>query len=213
MGRVVSLSPAALNMSMFGNQSNTVSNYLANQLSNMGSFAGSIGNRIYDVLQNSYNYVNDTMMQYNIRQELSKNDIAQFNYEYGFINSFRGLQEASMVMQRFIMAEPTIKQLYLDQNLDGYSGSYVNISGNEIGDNDYDYGLVNDGIVQIDEVNDTWRTVEYFTPLIQGDRRLNIMEQDDILHTWRTARQIMETCKYDFTKYNDDPDQLDKMNI
>lgn len=68
-------------------------------------------------------------------------------------NEFRDLetvaevQQSPQVMHRWIMAEPTIRQLMLDQRCCAFEGTYQNLDGDVIGKDHRDYRLITDGLV------------------------------------------------------------------
>jgi hypothetical protein len=115
-----------------------------------------------------------------------------------------GSQAANQEMQRWIMANPSIRQSYFDQRLDGYSDSYVDMHPGMIRDDHYDYQRVMNGMLQ--EVpaeqegeDEGWKATFYFTPVEEGDRELDVSEQSDILSTWQYINAIMQIGEDDPT--------------
>lgn len=115
-----------------------------------------------------------------------------------------GLQAANQEMQRWNMANPSIRQSYFDQRLDGYSDSYVDMHPGMIRDDHYDYQRVMNGMLQ--EVpeeqegeDEGWKATFYFTPLEEGDRELDVSEQSDILSTWQYVNAILQIGEDDPT--------------
>lgn len=208
MGRVVNLSPSALKVSLFGDNSEYMSDYLQYQMQNMGHVLGDVGGSLYDTLNRSYEYVTDSLRKYSIRNELEREGVVELDYYFEDINSFEGLQSANITMQRWIMAEPEVKKIYLDQNLDGYGGSYTNISGNTYGEDDYDYRRVVNNMVIVDEKTGNESLATYIDELHPGDKELDFYDQTHILETWKTIRHIMSTSKYDFTKDSEKPERM-----
>lgn len=204
MGRVVSLSPTALRTSLFGDNSAYMGNYLQYQMQNVANVMGTVGNRIYDTLASGYNYITDELRRYGIRNELEKEGMTELDNNFSELLTFEDLQGANLTMQRWVMAEPTLKSIYLDRNCDGYGGSYVNISGNTYGEDDYDYRKVMNGIINIDEDgNESCYT--YIDDLLPGDRELDFYEQGQIIQTWQAIRHVMATSQRDFTKESEEP--------
>lgn len=208
MGRVVNLTPGALKVSLFGDNSEYMGDYLQYQMQNMGHVLGDMGGGLYETLTNSYEYVTDSLRRYSIRNELEREGVVELDYYFEDINSFEGLQNANMVMQRWIMAEPLVKKTYLDQNLDGYGGEYVNVSGDTYGEEDYDYRRVTNNMVMVDEVTGKESLITYIDELIPGDKELDFYDQTHILETWKTIRHIMKTSKHDFTKDSEKPERM-----
>lgn len=102
------------------------------------------------------------------------------------------MQQAPLKMQRYVMANPVVRQWYHDQRLDGYSDTYVDRFPRVTGEDHYDYRRVMNGIVEVED-DGQWYFVEYNEELIDGDRELLADEQFDIYNTWqRMATKLFE---------------------
>ena len=118
-------------------------------------------------------------------------------------------QHAAPKMQRWIMAEPTVRTLYHKQRLDGYSESYVDIDPQGIGESHYDYRRAMDGIVVVNEDakgNDPEYVADnYMDELLPEDADLTLEEQSDILLAWEHAKAHILRRKEDPTsRFNAD---------
>jgi hypothetical protein len=102
------------------------------------------------------------------------------------------MQTAPLVMQRFIMAEPLVRQMYVDQRCDGYADTYVDVHPGEIGRSHYDYRRVMDGMVVDGGEEADWKATMFIEDLLEGDRELAADEKVDILNTWDMVRALME---------------------
>jgi hypothetical protein len=102
-----------------------------------------------------------------------------------------GFQQAPLVMQRWIMANPVVRETYHKQACDGYSGTYVDMHPDDVGEKHYDYRRVMDNVVQDDDEGG-WFTKSYIEELIVGDRDLLIREKSDILSTWQIVEMFMK---------------------
>jgi hypothetical protein len=100
------------------------------------------------------------------------------------------LQEAPKVMQRYLMANKYARRKYFDQEIDGYSDSYVDLYPGQIGEDHYDYrrvmdGVVEDLVVSEGEEGPDWKITHYVEDLVEGDRDLTCEEVSDIKnHAW-----------------------------
>jgi len=108
-----------------------------------------------------------------------------------------GAQSANQVMQRWVMANPIVREMYHDQRLDGYSDSYVDMHPGTRGDDHYDYRMVVQGMVREvpkvdDEEEDGWVASFYFEDPAEGERALDVSEQADILSTWDYVEAILK---------------------
>ncbi len=119
-------------------------------------------------------------------------------HEYREIGQF---QHAHPDMQRWIMAEPMTRQLYHEQRCDGYSDTYVDREPGLVGERQYDYRRVMNGVFHTR--GEDFVAVTYHEDLLEGDRDLTLLEQADILDTWRSLRSFMKANREDPTsKYN-----------
>lgn len=93
------------------------------------------------------------------------------------------IQQAKPIMQRWIMAEPTYRQMFHDQRCDGFSNSYVDMEPGVVGEAHYDYRRVMDGLL-VDDEEEGWSMTHYIEDLREGDVDLELDEQLTILSVW-----------------------------
>lgn len=102
------------------------------------------------------------------------------------------LQLAGPKMMRYVMAEPTVRKLYQQQQLAGYDEHYEDAQPNAIGEDHDDYRRVMDGIVVVDEPNakgeELWHVDNYCDEFLDDDPPLDFSQQLDILETWACVR-------------------------
>ena len=208
MGQVITVSEAALPMVLYGDKSQVVGNYIMQQLGQMPQVFNEFSQRVYDSLLTSYNFINDKLTQYGIRNEIQNSGLQIVDNYYEDLMSFQRLQEANLTMQRWIMAHPQVRQMYVDQNLDGYSSTYKNISGKETGEEEYNYRMVMDGVVQPTE--DGWVVKHFIQDLMVGDRELTHFEKSKILTTWECIDHVLSSGDWDFTCKSDQPVKFNK---
>lgn len=111
-------------------------------------------------------------------------------------------QTASFTMQRYIMANPMVRQMAADQRIHGYSDTYVDVQPGIIGEKHYDYRRVMSGVVQ--EAEDSWFVKHYIDKLQEGDAELSSFDKMDILSTWRICEMFLAAKQSDPTSpYND----------
>ena len=93
------------------------------------------------------------------------------------------LQNASIEMQRWIMAEPNVRKSFIRQECDGYSESYVTTEPLAVGEQHYDYRRVVNSIY-IDQPDGDYAATTYNEDLNDGELELDMCEQIDIMETW-----------------------------
>ena len=197
MGQVLTLSEPALELMLYGSKAGIMNNYLQRQMQNIQPAFNEFSNRIYNTIQTSYNFINDKLTQYGLLNELQQNGVQALDNHYQELHSFTDLQNANFTMQRWVMAHPQVRQLYIDQNLDGYSNSYENVFGKNQGEQDYNYRRVMDGALE--STDDRWVYKHYLDDILPGDKDLDHYEKSIIRNTYDTIAHVLATCNFDFT--------------
>lgn len=208
MGTVHTIPESALDYVMYGDKSNIVSNYLQSQMQNMAKFVNPLTDRIYAAMQSSYNYVNDSLVKTGILSSLRSTGVAVTDDFFAVLTTVEDFRTANTTMQRWIMAQPTIRQHYLDQNADGYSDTYQNVFGKEVGEDDYNYRMVMSGVV-VDTDEHTSYSMYHDSPY-PGDRRLTYEEKMTVLSTWDHLQAIMDSSVIDFTHQTNSNARINK---
>lgn len=203
MGQIISIPEAGIDYVLYGDKSNIVSNYIQQQLQSLPTVFNDFGQRVYNTLMTSYQFINDKLTQYGIKNKINKSGLKVIDDYIEELTSFNALQNANLVMQRWVMAHPEVRRDYLKQNIEGYSETYKNVFGNEVGEKDYNYRLVMDGVIQ--DQDDSWIVKHYNMDLMPGDRELDHYEKVKILSTWQAIDLIYSSCDFDFTATSEEP--------
>jgi hypothetical protein len=112
------------------------------------------------------------------------------------------MQNASLTMQRWIMAEPTVRTLFHKQLCDGYSDTYVDMYPGRVGEDHYDYRRVMNGVVVPHEERGGDATT-YMEDLIPDDVELDLNDQIDIISSWQFIQaKVAERNEDPTSKYN-----------
>lgn len=112
--------------------------------------------------------------------------------------SIEELQKATLVMQRFIMAQPDIRALYHQQRCDGYSSTYIDMQPDAIGDKHYDYRRVMDGLGVVDD-EDALNFTYYYDDVPDDEIQLTLLDKVDITSTWSRIKDFIDQGKDDPT--------------
>lgn len=205
MGRLVELSEDALNLSLFGDNSDFMYRYMEEQLDDYEFDSDSY---LYRSLRSSMDYITDDFRRREIRDELRRNRVKEKGFEFDYIDSFEGLRKTNRTTQRWVMAHPEVRKLYLNQDLDGYSGSYTNFTEG-VGKDDYNYRRATNGMLMIDE-NGDGRIDYYYEDLMDGDSELRQDLKEEIGHMWDFISAQMKLSNRDFTNADDDEAEMNR---
>ena len=123
--------------------------------------------------------------------------------EVQYLSTIGELQHAPLIMQQWLMAEPLTRQMYFNQQLDGYSDTY-RTEDKSIGLEHVDYCKVVDGLFLENESGDlVMHNIFGLYNEADNVRPLDITEQVDILDSWARLRAHLKIGKEDPTsKYN-----------
>ena len=113
------------------------------------------------------------------------------------LNEIDEFRAASVLMQRWVMANPEIRNLYHRQECAGYDGSYVDMFPKDKGEDHYDYRRVMSGVVV--DTKDGSYARHYLDDLVEGDAELTHNEKVDILSTWDIMNMYIKAGKEDPT--------------
>lgn len=170
--------------------------YLSGEMDKLQSFSGmlkDVGNAFVNRATDIYNRFNSSDAMRLARAAVNK--VASIFQRDGIfeLKTLGEIQNAPPTMQRYIMAEPTLRELFLKQRVDGYAETYLNVHGNNVGEYHYDYRRVMNGVVEIvrNDPEIDWRATTYLDELLDGDRELEFTEQIAIRRAWKEVREFL----------------------
>ena len=196
--RMESGSPETFNYLIYGEKDPRTLNYLENQINSFSNVVTTAGNQFFDDVRSMYEKVNGSEAL-RVARAAIRQAKAFFNEDViRPLSNIGDIQTAGLKMQRWIMAEPTLRGMYNQQLVDGYSNTYLDLYSNTVADTHYDYRRVMDGVIKTDE-DGTDCIEHYFESLVDGDRDLDIDEVADIQGTWETVRALLNSDDRDPT--------------
>lgn len=114
------------------------------------------------------------------------------------LDTLAQMQQAQLRMQRFIMANPYVRERYHNQMCEGYQGTYVDMWPQDVGPGHYDYDRVMDGLIvetpaTEEDPEGSWVCrIQTDEEVLPGDKRLNLVEKDMILTSWDNVVHAMQ---------------------
>jgi hypothetical protein len=186
---------------LYANQNPANAIYIQNQLQNFSSSLNEVGAKFLSASRDIYNNLNSSVIADAARLAMRTAAGLFLNY-IAPLTTMSGFQTAAPIMQRWVMANPNVRELYHNQLCNGYADTYVDYHPEDVGENHYDYRRVMDSVI-VD--NDEGSIVKYYLDdLIDGDKELNPHEKFDILSTWDIVEAFIAAGKEDPTSpYND----------
>lgn len=183
----------AFTAAIVGSQNPVNRQYFLSQLeqakSHIGDSFGSLGASFISGMQRMYDTFNSSRAI-----ELTKAALNQITGVFQAdvirtISDISHFQIATPIMQRYIMANPIVRQMYHDQRLDGYSDTYVDTDPGVVGEKHYDYRRVMSGIM-VPEGTDLYYT-SYIEQLRDEQDELTAGDQFRILDTWANIENLI----------------------
>lgn len=108
------------------------------------------------------------------------------------------LQTVNPVQQRYIMAEPRLRDMFLNNSVEGYGDSYTNYQGNAIGLKQFDYRRVTDGIM-MEQKDETFEVNVFHEEIPEGDVELTLHQKVDVLRNWNLVNVALDANELDPT--------------
>lgn len=184
--------------SLFGKPMQATQDYIAQSVQqyvhNIGQTASNIATNVMSRFQDISSSINLQRVA-NMRSRL--NSVWQSN-SIRRLPDLGSIQEAPVVMQRWIMAAPRLRSSYNRDGCSGYDGKYIDNRPGGVAETHYDYRRVMNGIVEDKSYTN------YHEVLLDRDDILNIMEKAAIKATWDVINGIVEETNMDPTSpYNE----------
>ena len=187
----------AWNAMLFGESNQQTVNFLASQFETASNYVTGAASSFYNRAREMFNFANGSAAIDFARSVVSKVDNNFVTNRVQELTSLEMLRAASPVMQRWVMAEPTVRRRYFAQTCDGYSVTYSSCDLS-IGDQHYDYRMVMSGNC-VDTPDGGWRATTYMDELDPSDRGLTFGEKIAIRSTWNSVRGYLEAGEEDPT--------------
>lgn len=193
----------AFNALVYGEQNPVVTDFLRSRYENLSNIVLDSGREFAQNAMRIFEHFNGNAAIDFARkavQSLVNGGAAPEIQRIIFLADLQALQSANTVMQRWLMANPTVREPYLKQRLDGYSDTYVNMHGSAIGWRHYDYQLATNGLMVVSDEPDDHevRWTMYGTVLHQEDRELLFGEQLAIRDCWN-VQNVLQAMGFDTT--------------
>ncbi len=197
MAQVVFGGSREYRMLVSGEQHPNTAHYLRNQMTSLQSYIGNSDSSWAQRAIESYNRFSSEHAVRLAQAALRKVDTYFQEDRIMQLDTLAQLQQAGLRMQRFIIANPYVRERYHNQMCDGYQGTYVDMHPQDIGPGHYDYDRVMDGLIvetapTEEDPDGSWVCrVQTDEEILPGDVKLNLVQNDMILTSWATVEHLM----------------------
>jgi len=176
---VVNGGDIAANALIYRPPDNRLLSFLNDNISKAVEYTSNAASGFANTVVNMYNKFNSSeslnaakLMLYNAGTHLNQDIIYPVMYD--------NLGNANLIMQRYIISEPQMNNLYTRNMCYGYQDTYVDIDKGSVGKDRLDYQNVMDGVLQHD--NDGNGYFNYYSN--SDDTILHKFDKLAILETW-----------------------------
>ena len=194
--------PGVMTMMSFPEIPPMARDWVNNQLQSASTMLTDVGRTFFNRATELHRVYNDGTIERAARKVLRGVKSLMHPNMICSLDTIQEIRAAKPVMQRYIMAQPNIRDLYHKQLCDGYSDSYVDLQPGVIGEEHYDYRRVMEHVVQvvpgIDGGEDRILIQHFLEDLEEGDRQLDPWEKDAILSIWDLVDNAI-ACREDPT--------------
>lgn len=195
------------NALVYGNHHPGTMAYLQRQMKRIPDRAIDVASDFYDrarQIYESFHGMAAQVHQAQVRAQFTGNVVSENVSVLHFVplSDLGALQMAAPHLARFVMADPHIRQHWVDQRIQGYPEIYTydQTQGTvEFGEDHYDWRLLNSGIIQ-EESGPGYSAglTFYHDDLSPGDRELTGLEKIH-LHMSNSLARLALDCGYDPT--------------
>ena len=100
---------------------------------------------------------------------------------------YETFNNANLLMQRYIISQPELNELYRKNMCHGFDGTYYNIEPNTYGEDRYEYQRVMDGVLQFNTEGSGY--INHYSN--SDEVELDFVEKITILDTWNNVARIL----------------------
>lgn len=171
-------------------------NFLAQQFENSKNLLVGAGTAFMDKARTVFEEVNSSEAMRRARALARSVGNMWEKDEIKSIWDLADFQSAKPTMQRYLMANPVVRDLFVAQRIDGYSDTYVDMEPGRKGLDHYDYRMVMDGVIvdtppEKEGEEAGWSYRLFFEEYLEDDRPLDVAEKDMVLSSWEAMNAIL----------------------
>ena len=182
---VVSGGRDAFNALLYSTPNNSTLNWLNNNINRAREALTGVADHLVDATVNLYNKVNSDGM-INAAKALVATHGSHTNEYMIYSVSPEHLGEANYIMQQYIMCNPKVQELYVDNLCYGFEETYYDPEPDLHGEDRDDYRRVMDGVVQF-EGDDAY--IMHYSSC--DETEISTADKFAILETWQHVENLI----------------------
>lgn len=188
----------AFDAELYGRKHHRTVEYLTRDIDNLTHKLRDGGQRFREIIERDvYRPFDESRAARVLRAALRYTENVFRPDQIRYLGTIGEIQHSPASMIASLMAEPTLRRMYHQQQVDGYSDSYIDTQPGKVGEDHYDYRRVVNGIFMEEEGELVATT--FYEDLIDQTGELDFLDQIDILRTWEQMRIHLGRRKEDPT--------------
>jgi hypothetical protein len=179
----------AFNALLYKQPDSNLLNYLQNNIQSAIAATSHLGERFVSTVQNMYNRFNDSSI-INASKALLFKSGSHMNQTVIYPVAYDGFSTANLMMQRYIMANPTVDKLYQRNMCYGFQDTYIN-NNPYTGTESVEYMQTMDGVLQFDSSDEGYTQYHSYYHSDENNTELDIYDKLSVLDTWDNLQRLI----------------------
>ena len=168
--------------------------YMGNLYDRYSNLGGWLGETLNTVKTEHENFMNSRLWEFSKRVNKDGHFVGRF--EIGYLSEAHYQSQATGIMRNYIMANPNVMQLYMDDRISGFEGEFASLCSG-LGRDNYYYNKAIDGMNIYDTETGLARTD--YNASRDGRTALSVRERIDINRTWNASNLHVAKGLFDMT--------------
>lgn len=187
------------NAMLYGETPVSIRDYIREKAETVSAYARERGNAFMSQVKDRWDEYNSDAVLRRMRAIRERTKGAYYTRDMvRELTSLSEIQQAPPVMRQFIMADPWIKERYENQRTEGYGDQYINPYPGVMGQGDYYYRRMDQGMVHLaEEESAGYHYTMYYEILKHDDRELFPVERVGLKRTVDRVKYYMSLGKED----------------
>ncbi len=177
----------AANALIYRPPDNALLEYLNNSINSAIEHTSSLSDRFVSTVRGMYDKFNSSAA-IAASKALLYNAGMHFNQDTIYPVSYDNLSTANLAMQRYIMAQPLMSNLYKKNMCYGFQNTYLNMEPETYGKDRLEYQRVMDGVLQHDKNGDAY--IMHYSNDDYVDE-LHVFDKLSVLDTWNNVARMI----------------------
>lgn len=180
------------------NQMSQYAQYVNVGVQQAKAMGGWISKQAEATLERFNTFLNSRAWELSSRTDGSKEGEWVARFDIGYLSNMGAQQRAEGLMRDYIMANPVIMQLYLDNQISGYNGEFSNFCTG-IAEDNYFYRNATHGLVMLETVDDIPKANRTYHTDSMAKGNLSFRERVNIQRTWEASNMHVANTLFDNT--------------